>query len=85
MELEVTQVAAITGLCYLAGAAGKALGLEGKWIPVLCGALGAALGCGALFWMPGFPASDVLSAMAVGGISGLAATGADQVMKKLQE
>ena len=29
MELEVTQVAAITVLCYLAGAAGKALGLEG--------------------------------------------------------
>ena len=35
--------------------------------------------------MPDFPATDYLTAAAVGGASGLAATGADQLVRQLKE
>jgi hypothetical protein len=34
--------------------------------------------------MPSFPASDYLNAIAIGIVSGLAATGANQIGKKLK-
>ena len=36
-----------------------------------------------MFVMPDFPAQDVISAAAVGIVSGLAATGADQAVKQM--
>ena len=45
--------------------------------------LGAALGILGMFIMPEFPASDYLTAAAVGIVSGLAATGINQVYKQL--
>lgn len=63
----------------------KASGLDNKWIPVICGALGAVLGIVALaIGMPDFPAADYLTAAAIGGASGLAATGVHQVGKQLK-
>ena len=41
--LGITAVAAITVICYLAAALAKALGMPGKWLPVLCGLCGGAL------------------------------------------
>ena len=35
--------------------------------------------------MPAFPAEDVITALAVGIVSGLAATGADQIRKQMKE
>ena len=35
--------------------------------------------------LPGFPAGDPISAVAVGIVSGLAATGADQISKQLKK
>jgi VIT1/CCC1 family predicted Fe2+/Mn2+ transporter len=46
-------------------------------------AFGAALGILGMFIMPEFPASDYLTAAAVGIVSGLAATGINQVYKQL--
>ena len=86
MNLGIASVAAITALCYLFGMIVRASGLDNKWIPVLCGVLGMVLGIVALVTgMPDFPAEDFLTACAVGAVSGLAATGADQAVRQLRE
>lgn len=79
----IAGVAAITIICFLVAEAVKATPLDNKWLPVICGTLGGILGVVALFWMPEFPAGDILTAIAVGIVSGLAATGAHQVYKQL--
>ncbi len=84
MDFGIATVAAITALVYIIGLAVKATKLENKWIPVICGVAGIALGIAALYLgIPDFPAADPLTAAAVGGASGLAATGIDQAVKQL--
>ncbi len=84
MEFGIASVAAITVICYLIGQLVKASGLDNKWIPVICGMAGGALGAAGLcLGLPDFPAGDLLTAVAVGIVSGLAATGADQAVKQL--
>ena len=82
-SLGITGVAVITVICVLVGQVVKATGLDNKWIPIICGAFGAVLGILGMFIMPEFPASDYLTAAAVGIVSGLAATGINQVYKQL--
>lgn len=77
----IAGVAAITVICYLIGQGVKASGLDNKWIPVIVGACGGVLGVAGMFLMADFPAGDVLTAAAVGIVSGLAATGVDQAGK----
>ena len=76
-------VAAITVICYLGALIVKATSINNKWIPVFCGVIGAFLGVVSLYVMPDFPANDVVTSLAVGVTSGLAATGADQVYKQM--
>ena len=76
-------VAAITVICYLGALIVKATSINNKWIPVFCGVIGAVLGVVSLYVMPDFPANDIVTALAVGVTSGLAATGADQVYKQM--
>ena len=78
-------VAAISVICWLAGEAVKLSPLEDKWIPVICGAFGGLLGLLGMRVMPEFPAGDMMSAAAVGIVSGLAATGADQIGKQMKK
>ena len=82
-SLGITGVAAITVICLLAGQVVKASGLDNKFIPIICGVCGAVLGIVGMFLMPDFPATDFITAAAVGIVSGLAATGANQVIKQL--
>ena len=84
MELGIATVAVITALVYIIGIGVKATKLDNKWIPAICGVSGMILGVLALaYGMPDFPATDYITAAAVGGASGLAATGVDQVIKQL--
>lgn len=83
MDFGIASVAGITVICYLVAQVVKATALDNKWLPILCGAAGAALGVVGLYTMPGFPAEDVVTAVAVGIVSGLAATGVNQVYKQL--
>lgn len=76
-------VTAISVICWLAGEAVKLSPLENKWIPVICGVFGGLLGLLGMRVMPEFPAKDLMSAAAVGIVSGLAATGADQIGKQM--
>ncbi len=80
---EILTVPAIIVLCYLIGEVVKASSLDNKWIPIICGVSGLGLGLLAMAIMPGFPAQDYISSAAVGVASGLAATGANQVIKQL--
>lgn len=84
MDFVNTGVPAITILCYIIGTAIKASAANSKYIPIICGTLGAILGIVAMFVMPDYPAADVLTAAAIGAVSGLAATGANQVYKQLK-
>lgn len=84
MDFGIANVAAITVICYLAGLIAKALPLDDRYIPIVCGVCGAVLGVAGLYLgLPDFPAGDPLTALAVGIVSGLAATGANQVFKQL--
>lgn len=75
MEFGIASVAGITVICYLAAQAVKATNLDNKWLPVICGVLGGILGVVGLYWIPEYPAQDIITAIAVGIMSGLAATG----------
>ena len=81
----VATVACIIVICYLVGMACKASGKVDKWIPVIVGAAGAVLGVIGLYTVPEFPAKDILNALAVGIASGLASTGANQIVKQLSQ
>lgn len=80
----VATVAAIVIICYLIGMTAKASKLDNKWIPIICGVSGGIVGALALlFGMPDFPANDYFTATAVGIMSGLTATGINQVTKQM--
>lgn len=81
--LGVASVAAITVICYGLGVLIKASPLDSKYIPPIMALAGAVLGVAGMLIMPDYPASDYLTAVAVGIVSGLAATGANQVYKQL--
>ena len=83
MEFGIASVAGITVICYLAAQAVKATNLDNKWLPVICGVLGGILGVVGLYWIAEYPAQDIITAIAVGIMSGLAATGVNQVYKQL--
>lgn len=84
MDLGIVGVGAITVICILAAQGIKATPLDNKWLPVICGLLGGILGIVGMYVMADFPAADVITAAAVGIVSGLAATGANQVYKQLK-
>ena len=81
---ETATVAGITVACYLIGMLCKATDkINDKFIPVIVGMLGAALGIAGWLTISGFPATTWLSAIEVGIVSGLASTGANQIYKQL--
>lgn len=82
-NIGIAGVAAITVICYLIGQMVKATKLDNKWIPIIVGLSGAILGVVGMYTMPEFPAADVLGAIAVGIISGLGSTGANQIIKQM--
>ncbi|MEF2699895.1 MAG: phage holin family protein [Oscillospiraceae bacterium] len=85
MDFGIASVAAITVIAYLIGELVKASGLDNKWIPIICGAAGGVLGVVAMLsGVPDYPAGDYITAVAVGIVSGLAATGVNQAAKQLK-
>ena len=85
MDFGMASVAAITVIAYVIGLTVKASGINNKWIPILCALCGGVLGVVGMFVMPDFPAGDVITAAAVGIVSGMAATGADQMIKQMKD
>lgn len=80
---QISTVVGITAICYIIGMACKAWEcIPDKWIPVISGVAGAALGVAGMYVIKDYPAQDVINAAAVGIASGLAATGANQIIKQ---
>ena len=79
----MASVAVITVICYLIGMAVKATAIENKWIPIIVGVSGGVLGVVGMLIMADFPATDYLTAVAVGIVSGLASTGVNQIAKQM--
>ena len=84
--MDITQmgtVLAIVVISYLIGAAAKLIkAIPNEAIPVIVGVAGGCLGVAGMYFMPEFPANDILNAIAIGIVSGLASTGANQVWKQ---
>ena len=71
------------GLALLRQATGSAEKVL-RFFPLIAGALGSGLGVVAFFTMPELiPASNAFVAILIGGASGLAATGTNQIIKQL--
>ena len=82
--LGIMAIPAIVIICFLMAEFIKAMDkIDNKWLPLFCGTFGGCLGVVAMFIMPDYPAHDYISAIAIGIVSGLAATGAHQVYKQL--
>ncbi|MBP3654944.1 MAG: phage holin family protein [Oscillospiraceae bacterium] len=82
--LGMASVVAITVIALLIGKGVKLIPfVKDEWIPVICGFVGALLGVPAMHVMPDYPATDIITAIAVGAVSGFAATGMHQVYKQL--
>lgn len=80
--LGIIAIPVITVIVFLIAEGVKATPIEDKWIPVICGFVGGCLGVVAYYVMPEFPAVDILTAIAIGIVSGFAATGVHQAFFK---
>lgn len=78
-------VLAIVVIAYLFGLLAKLCKkIPNEAIPVIVGFVGGVMGAIGMYAMPDFPATDIISAIAVGIVSGLASTGVDQAVKQLK-
>ena len=84
--MDIAAIPAITVIAFLIGELVKRTPLDKAWIPAICGLVGGILGVVALYTSPQLmPAKDILSAIAIGIVSGFAATGAHQFQKQIAE
>lgn len=87
--MDITQVGtvlAIVVITYLVGLGAKNIStIKDEAIPVIVGVCGGILGVVGMFVMPDFPAHDILNAIAIGIVSGLASTGVNQVWKQAKK
>lgn len=76
-------VLAIVVITYLIGLGAKQISVvKDEMIPVIVGVSGGLLGILGMYAMPDFPANDILNAIAIGIVSGLASTGVNQIYKQ---
>ena len=83
---QVGTCVAIVVIGYLAGIGAKLIPvIKDNYIPVVVGIVGGILGVVGMYVIPDFPANDVLNAIAVGIVSGLASTGVNQIYKQVKK
>lgn len=87
--MDITQIGtvmAIVVLTYLIGIGAKLIkGINDNAIPFIVGCAGGILGVVGMYTIPDFPASDILNAIAIGIVSGLASTGVNQAYKQTKK
>ena len=82
---QVSTVVSIVVITYLIGLAAKAIpSVNDNYIPIIVGVAGGILGVVGMYVIADFPANDVLNAIAVGIVSGLASTGVNQIYKQVK-
>lgn len=76
----------IVVICYVVISAIKTTNINSKWFPLISCALGAALAVAMFYIVPDFVgAATPTAAIISGAVSGLAATGTNQVFKQLMK
>ena len=84
--LGIVAIPVITVICYGVAEVIKSTPLDNKWLPSICIVLGAILGVVAFYVAPDIiEATNVLSAIAIGIVSGGFATTVHQNIKQLKE
>lgn len=84
--MQMGTVLAITVISYLVGYAAKLIPqIKDEAIPAIVGLCGGILGVIGMYVIPDFPAHDIINAIAVGVVSGLASTGVNQVWKQARK
>lgn len=85
--LGITGIPAIAIICYLLGMLLKAWDVwDDRKIPVMMGVFGLCLGLAAFIWWPAvIPSDDPITAAAIGIVSGLTATGINQIWKQARK
>lgn len=83
----IPTVAAIVAICYCVGfALKKTEKFKDNYIPVVMIILGAVLGTVSFYIAPNLiNAPDIISAIAIGFMSGMTATGINQLYKQIKE
>lgn len=84
---EIVTVPVIAGFCYLVGFVIKLFKNEklNNFIPGICIVIGAILGIVSFYTIPNLvPTDNWLAACVIGGFSGIAATGVNQLVKKFK-
>lgn len=86
-DIGLSSAVAIVVICYLVGYGLKAWDkFDDRKIPVIMGIVGAALGIAAFYIAPEVVmADDPFTAIAIGILSGLTATGANQIYKQAKK
>lgn len=82
---QVSTVVSIVVITYLIGLVAKAVpSVKDNYIPIIVGVAGGILGIVGMYVIADFPANDVLNAISVGIVSGLASTGVNQIYKQVK-
>ena len=80
---QVPTVVAIMVITYLIGYASKQIPqVKDNIIPIIVGVAGGVLG---IVGIPGYPANNILDAIAIGIVSGMASTGVNQIYKQIKK
>lgn len=73
-------------ICYVIGLLCKAINnIPDKIIPVIIAVSGGIIAIPAMYIMADFPATDVITAISIGIMSGLASTGVNQIYKQVKK
>ena len=76
----------IVVICYIAITAIKTTKIDGRWYPLISCGIGMLIGVAMFYITPEFiGATSIMVAIVSGGVSGLAATGSNQVLKQLMK
>lgn len=83
---DMPYVLAIAVICYFVGSFVKACPeIQDKWIPVIVMGAGGLIGIPALYIVPNFPATDIITAIAVGIASGAISIAGNQLFKQAKK
>ena len=83
---QVPTVVATIVITYLIVYASKQIPqVKDNVIPIIVGVAGGALGIVGMFVIPSYPADNILDAIAVGIVSGMASTGVNQIYKQIKK
>jgi ABC-type uncharacterized transport system permease subunit len=84
--LNYTTVPLIVVICYVAITAIKSTKMDSRWYPLISCGIGILASTAMYFVLPDFlGATSLMVAVVSGAVSGLAATGSNQVLKQLMK